>query len=253
MRALPLLILMFVATDALAQYSSGLNLFWNRCHAGGGTASASFACDSSTGPSLDLIASIVIPADIPEFAGAMVTMDIWVSGAALPPWWQTNAGQCRDGAISARFDAAALQETGCPSIWMNSTVQTVFQAIQGLRGPYTLRLAAAAAVPEGEEIALVADGTEWTVARISISRAKSAGADACAGCRTPACLQFEGCVLWRRAGDDYFRVTNGTTYQSQFAFLNAPAPEVSSENVWWPCGIVPAVNRTWGAIKTLYR
>lgn len=85
MRALPLLILMFVATDALAQYGSGLNLFWNRCHAGGGTASASFACDSSTGPSLDLIASIVIPADIPEFAGAMVTMDIWVSGAALPP------------------------------------------------------------------------------------------------------------------------------------------------------------------------
>lgn len=248
-----LAVLLVACTAQAASVQAGLNLSWDDCRAGGGSASTSFACDSSTGPPLTMVASVVIPADMPMFAAASVIIDVYVTGSALPAWWQTSAGQCRDGAITVSFDSSALDATGCPSIWAGTPTLYVFQTQPGLVVPYRMRLNAGAAVPQGAELSWVADGRELAVALIAISRAKSVGEDACAGCLVPACMQYQESKLYQSGDLGDFTIDTGAGFYTNFAFLNATGPYVTIENAWWPCSIVPTRNRTWGAIKTLYR
>ena len=172
---------MLALSASLALAAGGLNLHFNGCTLDGGTSTASFACDVNTG-SEALLASVVLPADMPKFLGTSAIVDVTVDAAALPDWWLTATGQCRANAISMSFDPTVLA-TSCADIWGGVPNLSVFQVQQFLHGANTVRLNGGAAVPAGQEIALVADGTtELNAARVTISHSKTAGVGACAGC-----------------------------------------------------------------------
>lgn len=236
--------LLAVAPCAFAQgQPPGLNLFWDQCYSSGGALSKSFACDLNTGPTLAVVASLVLPVELPRFAAVEITVDVFVAGGALPPWWQTASGQCRANAITVSFDPVVLGDLGCPNIWMDTPNLSVFAIQPGVWAPNTLRLRAGAAVPPGSEIALLADGSELTVARIAISRVKSTGPGACEGCSSMACLFFRQARLEQPAGVGDHWLWNPSA--TPMVWLNTPA--------WGSQCEIPTLNRTWGAIKTLYR
>lgn len=236
-------LMVFAASSASA---AGLSLAWTNCLGSGlGTTGLTFACNSNTGGQA-FIASVAVPANMDMFTASSAIFDITVDAATLPAWWQVTTGQCRANAITVSFDPAILGNfSACPDLWAGSLNLSVFQAQPGLHGPNSLRLNSGAAIPAGQEIAVVADGTELTVCRVNINRTKSAGATGCAGCATGACIVFNEAKVQQPAGLGDYTITNAMAPASNFITWQAGHSQ---------CPLVtPSQNRTWGAVKNLYR
>lgn len=246
--ALLLSLVLVVASAPAPCRASGLNLFWDQCAAAGGTTTKLFACDANAGAGV-LIASVILPADMPMFAATSVVLEFYIADGATPPWWQVAPGQCRANNIRASFDPAFFPESEqCASLW-GGQVPLQVQQIQTNIGynPAHFRLNSGAAVPQGSEIAHVADGTERIAARVLIFHSKTTGADACAGCRTGACIWLSEMRMQQPVGMGDYTVTYPAS--SNWAGHNA----TFSVSTAGPNCTTPALNRTWGAIKTLYR
>lgn len=237
------------APVASAQHgSSGLNLFWDDCHAGGGTTSMSFACDANT-PAASMFVSVYPEASMAQFAAASVKLHFRFAGGGIPPWWQTAAGQCRQDAIQASFHPDDLLDAqACASIWQGHAPLSVYGVYPNRNGPGTMALEAVAAVPSGSELNFVADGREYVVARVTVLSSRTVGEDACAGCLAGACVWLgeirllsptEPTQTILRLADNIVVVHN--------AYLGLVYPDFVE------CFSTPTANRTWGAIKTLYR
>lgn len=232
-------LLAFGASMAFA--AGGISLRYGGCAADGGTSAAVFACDVTTGQEV-LYASVVLPANMPRFLGTSALVDVTVEAPTLPDWWLTAAGQCRANAISMSFDATVLA-TACADIWGGTPNLAVFQLQQGLHGPNTVRLNGGAAVQAGQEIALVADDvTELNVARVVINHSKTTGAGACAGCQAGVCIVLQECYLQQPAGLPLYRLS---TPISNVVTFNNGALDCA--------GATPTQNKTWGAVKGMYR
>lgn len=227
--------------------ASGLNLFWDQCAAAGGQTTKLFACDTNAGAGI-LVASVILPADMPMFAATSVVFDFYLAEGATPPWWQVAPGQCRANSVRASFDPAFFPESEqCAPLWGGQVPLQVQQIQTGIYGAAHFRLNSGAAVPQGYEIPLVADGAEWIAARVVVFHAKTTGASTCTGCRTGACIMLEEMNLQQPPGMGDYRVTyaatsNWAAHNAEF-FISSRGPECTT----------PALNRTWGAIKTLYR
>lgn len=233
------LLLAFGASSAFA--AGGLFLHFGGCTLDGGTSSSSFACDVNTGADV-LMVSVIAPGDMPQFLGTTALVDVFVDAPTLPDWWLTAAGQCRQNAVSVSYDPVFLA-TNCPDVWQGTPNLSVFQAQQYLHGPNMVRLNSGAAVQAGQEVSVVADGvTELNVCRISISHTKSTGAGACAGCSIGACIVLQECYMQQPTGMPLYRLT--TPISNVVSYNNG------SLNC---AGATPTKNRTWGAVKGLYR
>ena len=241
-------LMVFGAAASMAQ--SGLNLNWNSCVADGRVTGATFACNVNTGAAFGAYASIVLPADLTAFAATTAIVDVGFTGSAIPAWWQTGTGQCRAGSVSFSADPNTITNGGaggCLDIWGGSAqVLGVFQPQPSVHGlPNELRLNGGAAIPAGTEIAWAADGSELVVAKFTINRAKTTGAGSCAGCTTGACLTLNECFVQQPNPLPGYRVTNAAAPNSTFVTFQAGAPACPSAT--------PSQNRTWGAVKNLYR
>lgn len=232
-------LLAFSATLALA--AGGLNLHFGGCAADGGATTSTFACGVNTGQEV-LYASVVLPANMPRFLGTTALIDVTVEAPSLPDWWLTASGQCRANSIGMSFDPLTIG-TACDGIWGTTSNLAVFQLQQNLHGPNTFRLNGGAAVQAGQEIALVADGTtELNVCRVVITHAKTTGVDACAGCSSGACIVLQECYLQQPAGQPLYRLT--TPISNVVTFNNGTLDCM---------GATPTQNKTWGAVKGMYR
>jgi hypothetical protein len=229
--------------------ASGLNLSITGsaaladCWAGLASSSATFACNSNTGSAFVCVGSVIPATDVNHFISASVVVDIQVNGATLPPWWQTQSGQCRQSQISLSFDPSGLGAS-CPPIWL--TNPTPIQTVQnGVNGPNRLRVLGIAAVLPADEQVVLADGTEYAVFKLNIGRAKTIGAAPCVGCNTGAAIVLNEIKLGQPAGapggDE--RVTNQADNYCNTMQSGAPVCP----------GATPTHNRTWGAVKSLYR
>ncbi len=230
---------------ASASLASGLIANWNDCATGGVVKDQAFACDRNLG-NVQLYLSAVVPADMPMFAATSAIVDVQVSDAVLPDWWLTNSGQCRANAISMSFDPSVLAGGfNCWNIWHDNPNLSVFAIQQGLHGPNTVRLNGGAAIPAGSEYDVPADGSELIIAKVTINFSKTINTGACAGCTSGACLVFNEAKMQQPAGVGDYTVTNedspGSAYVTwQGGIAECPIP-------------TPAKNRTWGAVKNLYR
>ena len=237
-------LMIFGASESIAA-TGGLNLYWDGC-SDGGLNNKVFACNTNSPTAFMMYASLILPHDMPLFAATTAVIDIRLSGAAIPAWWQTLTNQCSANRITVSYDAVGFA-TNCLDIWQGALNLSVLQVQQGLtgpsHGPNTLRLNSGAAVPAGSELNNAADGSELVVCRVSISRAKTVGTGSCAGCDVGACIVLNECYAQQAPGFGDYHIT--TPAVSNFVTWQSGAPSCPAAT--------PTQSRTWGAVKGLYR
>lgn len=227
-----------LASAAFAQ--SGIILRVGDCAAGSNVQSVVNDCSLNTGNALDLVVSCVVPMQFDNFVAAMSVIDVQTASATLPDWWRMDAGGCRAGAFTVEGDAAV--SPSCPTIWdsFSGMISAGYEQI-GVLGSNNGRFVVATAIPAPGT--LPGDGTtEYGVARIRIQRVHSTGPGACAGC------DVHGQVTLREV--QFQNTTNTGTMHITVPAHEDPANLVVTYDGQYP---TPTANRTWGAIKALYR
>lgn len=236
---LAVMLLALAASSAQAQ--SGLNMAWDECITGAGALDKTFACNTNTGAAFTMHTSVVVPDAMPKFAATSTVIDIHINDPAIPAWWQTLAGQCRANAIGISYDPTN-NTTSCADLWQGNPNLQVSTVQQGVNGANRVRVLGTAAVPAGSELNVPADNAELWVCRVTIARAGTVGA--CnTGCSLGACIVLNE-MFMQQPGLPAYRVTNQAT--SRFVTWNGGGGTDCPTDT-------PAINRTWGAVKGLYR
>ncbi len=218
--------------------ATGINLSWDDCGPAGVSAK-SFACDTNAGTHV-LVGSFedsFTPTGVDSLTGIEAVLYIDVSGDSVPDWWHfKQPGTCRETSLSLLMNFPAM--TACADYWASRTVFSGFGYIATWGLPTRARLALGAAVPYTQAGGIPLD-VEHYAFRLVINNAQTVGPGACYGC-------FRGATITL----DHIKLT--TTAHSTVGDLTLTAP-LSQKTVTWQGGFVPVLNRSWGAIKRLYR
>lgn len=231
------LMLTLVASTACAQ--GGLYLRVGDCAAGSSVQSINNDCSRNDSLAIDLVASCIVPIDFPDFIGAATMIDVWASSPALPDWWRLDAAGCRKGAASVVYSQTIAPS--CQTLWDGFIEFLPLLAVQPfVGGPNRVRLNMGCALRAPTLI--VGDGvTEQAVVRLQIARAKSAGTGSCAGCMTDMTIVLSEINLQPATiAVPWLRITNPAEPNSNFVDYTGS-------------DYTPTRNRTWGAVKALYR
>lgn len=247
--------LMLLGLAAVAHAGSSINLSLDDCSLGSPSRSITNACDSNSGTGFTAVVSLVPPnVTIAKFEGVYAYLTVGADAASPPDWWRLGFGGCRESAVT--MAPSTDVGTSCPSIWGNDPNVTMLIGSTFLwRHNYPVNpasdvyLVLAGILSQDLPLAdrTFNDSQELSVFRISVSRAKSTGAGACTGCAQPACVVL--CNVHLSSPTDgtppdgvwvtYSRTGNSIQYNGAFAYCAG--------------GAAPARNRTWGAVKSLYR
>lgn len=241
MRRTFLLLAALVVAPAIARAQGGVNFYWNDCGMGVPAAAQYFACTTNTGPAYSAFGTVIVPIEVPHFVGLTGSISLCAMGGMAPAWWALQPGGCRENALSVSFDPASNSSQCFDDVWGG---QLPVQAVTAEFTPpaaSSFRLRMSAALPAGSETALAADGSEFYMFRLVVRRDASTGDGSCAGCLQPVVLFLDACRLQQADGS--------------FVTISGPA---ASNWLSWNAGdpttcYVPSSNRTWGAIKSLYR
>jgi hypothetical protein len=212
------------------------------------------ACTSNAGSALVLTGTIVVPAATKKaFVGTVAILAISNGTPLISNWWRldTGGGQCRGyySALSAVLGPTLSTPQCTATIWDNKTPQQTF-AIAQTTYPSQERIYIDGVLAEQDYYDFAGDdATELMDFRLTVSNAASVGTGSCSGCTQGACIVLNEIHL-EGANDlspsDFLRVTTPLNGRNYVAYQpGAPAG----------CGIyaTPARNRTWGALKSLYR
>jgi hypothetical protein len=245
-----------VATSASAYTFGpwGCNLRWDHCYGDGGVQNRNFACDTNSG-SETLVGSFVPAWDIANVSGLEIVMDLASASTSLPAWWELkNAGTCRQLSLGMNLVPVAPTVTACPDWGQGNTAGGIGAYRIGSRGPNSVRMVAAVAVPQSV-LQFLSAGHEYFGFNLTINHAKTVGIGNCAGCTTPVCMVFNSVMMT-------------TPTQSLNRWLTGPANQTDSNFTTWQGGGVPVgpngsapgcpsatptLRQTWGALKSLYR
>ncbi|MFN8589521.1 MAG: hypothetical protein U0704_17145 [Candidatus Eisenbacteria bacterium] len=240
-----LLSAVLLAVSASLASAAGLNLYWTSCGAGG-AANKSFACNSNTATAHKLYGSYVAPAGTTAITGNEMVVDLVSSTASLPAWWSMfTPSSCRPTALSANFIDATGVSGDCIDYWQSQASGGVGAYTAGFGGqPNRARVLIVAAVAPANAVPVDVDA-EYYSFTLSISNTKTVGSGSCAGCTDPVCIVLNEIKLTQPAGVGDFRIQspatrNYVTWQGGVVAGGCPA-------------VVPAQNRTWGQVKSLYR
>ena len=229
----------FMVVASAASAAAGINLSWTACGAAG-VSTKTFACNVNTGAAELMVASYVAPAGTSGITGMEAVIDIQSSTPTMPDWWLfKNAGTCRQTALAAAPNGAACDG----DYWAGQASGGITAYIT----PYAAatnraRLLIIYAVPSNLAAPVDAD-VEYFAFTATVSHAKTVGTGSCAGCTTPMCIVLNEIKLTQGVGIGDYRLqtaasNNILTWQGE-----SPAN----------CLTVPVKNRTWGAVKSLYR
>ncbi len=230
--------------------TAGIHLSWTDCGTFGAQDRA-FACNSNSGTNI-LTCSFFVPGAFDTLTGAAGVIDLITDQSTLPSWWNLQAGGCRVGSppnLSANFNFTAA--TNCTDPWggvaAGGIACKVMDGVQ-ITDPRRCRFDWVCAIYPG----LVGpDSTlEYYAANVAFNNKATVGTGSCAGCNFPACIRFNSIQL--------SRPVHGQQNQDEF-FFSTPIATGGSQQVTWQggagvdCSLVPARNKTWGQIKSLYR
>lgn len=215
----------------------GVNLYWGGCTGDGGAILETFACNSNLGDHT-LYASFVPDKDLPDLIALEAVVDLCTMSDPFPDWWQLGPQACRGSALSASADFTVDPAISCTDPWGGSA-STLF-SYHADSAPWN-RARITVMVVLLTPTSVVA-GTEYYGFKVQISNAKTVGADACGGCSTQACIVLN-------------QVNLVTADQQAHALF---MPEMNYTAAWQAMRLfcpypVPVQNRTWGAVKGLYR
>ncbi|HKQ58535.1 MAG TPA: hypothetical protein VJY35_11765 [Candidatus Eisenbacteria bacterium] len=238
-----LLVGLLLTLAALPASAGGINMAWNDCGSAGST-NKSFACDSNTG-NHDIFLSFDPGFFIAQLVGGNPFIDIEAAGTNLPDWWQfKNTFGCR----TLGMTAPSITPASCFDTWKGQDAPAVVGYLVTFNTPSMpanrARLIGSVAIPRSAAVQSTA-GTEYHLMALRINNSKTLGTGACSGCATQVCLSFPLLSLSEAPATTYYLDTplyNGyITWQDGGATGNGCA------------GATPAVNRTWGQLKSIYR
>lgn len=238
--ALTLLLLAF-ADHAAAEPRATLR--WNDCGDAGQTA-RSIACNTNEGAS-ELVVSFMPPAWLEQLTGFSSAIEIVPYADELPSWWKVFVPtSCRPDVLSLILAPDASTSPVCVQPWPavpgGSITSYSYQGVHPNWWGNNARVTLAAGVPTSW-VGPVSPDSEYFAYRLRIGHARTSGADACDGCAMAACLELRSLSLWQPAGVGDVELAEGwrtVGWQGTRHF---------------PSCYTPTHNRTWGAIKSLYR
>ena len=225
-----------VALTASSAMAGGVNLSWTDCGAAG-TQDRAFACGANTGSNV-LVVSYDPNVVMANMVGNDIRVDLQSADATtLNNWWQMfNAGTCRATSVSTNvvFSAAT-----CADFWAAGGAGGI--GSYNITGNKASLLMFWAVTGPGQ----VDPGTEYYSINISINNQKTVGTGACTGCATGVCLVANVVQL---DGDTNNLQKIENPRDRNWVTWNGGGGVVGG------CpGTVPALNRTWGQVKSLYR
>jgi hypothetical protein len=236
-----------------------LYLRWDNCYGDGGTYNKAFACDTNAGEDL-LVGSFRLDQTTDNVTGLALQVSIRTIEPALPSWWQCQTGGCRAGSVSVNF-APPAASAACAGPLADNLTTNAFAYVYF--GPGYSQLKILRQMLAGSPGFTIPGGQEVFAFRVRIGHARTAGAPDCPGCLTPACLALSWVQLDRPPGFGHLTVYgsetpgNGSNVTWQ---PGAVAKTVTIFSTGQPIGadvdcqsVTPALPRTWGTIKALYR
>lgn len=217
-----------------------LTLGWLDCRPAGGTSNQIFGCGSNTFEMM-LHPAFELATAVDSVFQLEMVIDIQHANDPLPPWWRLDPNQCR----ADQAFADAVFASGCTDPWSGAGVAAVQGYLAGPPGRLAsqARLLVAATVPSSNPVSLGA-GIIYSAPRVRI---RTGNSTSCAGCLGSACLVLNSVQLNRLPGASPEAIT-----------LTVPTGETANWVAWQggagaDCAAVPVRNRTWGAVKSLYR
>ena len=236
-----------LALSASVASAAGINFGWNDCGGLPASANKNFACTSNTLTGGTLIGSFIPPAGTTAITGEEIVIDLQSASAVLPAWWQfKNAGTCRQTAFTTNADFTG-GPASCGDYWAGQAAGG-FSAFNPNIVPgqtNRARVLMVFAVPPALA-GPVDDLVEYGAFRFNVLGAKTVGTGACAGCLDPVCIVLNEIKLTQPVGVGNYRLQNAA--ERNYATWQGGAIGVGG------CpAVVPAQNRTWGSVKSLYR
>jgi hypothetical protein len=234
-----------LAPPALA---SGVNLNWNDCIAGGISTNKAFACNGDTGAHV-MFGSYVPLAYIDSVCGAEIVLDLQSMGSPLPLWWNFQSGGCRAGSLTRGFDFTG-GPFNCLDHWNGNVAFSALSYAPGFSGPNTARIVMFVALSSptctGPYDTGVEPGSEYYAFKLTLNHAKTVGDGSCAGCLDPVCVVLNEIKLEEGHSPVSHSLVNPDTQNHVTWQGGAISPPGCP-------GSTPVLNRTWGAVKSLYR
>ena len=210
-------------------------LSWDAC--GGGVPNKQFACNSNTGGARVVVSALRTELERVVTVGFDCHLEVVAASAYLPTWWQMGPGQCRAGSLSASA-LAFPEDAACFDAWAGvmSTVTDVSN------------------VPGEPRILLWIGGTDHTmtssmgpsletfVVAVNVSYERSIGAGSCEGCLTTSCIVLRS-----------FTVHDLDVPPEKHIPLLDGRDMLAWQTTREDCIATSVRQKTWGAIKSLYR
>ena len=242
----PLFTVLFLALLApRVQAADGLYLTWGDCALqGAGQTVQGFSCDTDVGLHT-LICGLTVAAPIDSVLGIEVVVDVQHSAPTLPDWWALGGSDCRAGSLRADTDFGTLNT--CINVWQTAIAGGLLTYTPGMPrgGSNQARIVLGFSVPSNQPRAL--DATDmYYAARIVLDNAATS---TCNGCSGAACLVLNGILIHRPPRPEGTPTTDVLVTAPGFGGANWAGWQTSTAN----CQAVPVRNRTWGAVKALYR
>ncbi len=230
------------ASSALAQ-SGRAYLAWDDCSAAGVSA-RSFACNSNAGSE-----SIVMSFRPANATDSIHQLDAWLAigdenFSVMPAWWSLLNTGCRPMSLRASVDFTSSSGT-CADPWYGTGFASLSLTQFAIFDNQLRRLVVHATVGIPFAAAAPLDpGTEYYGVRFTLNHAKTVGSGACSGCEQPMCLSLYSYC--------------STTANPEAPVSRNLSPEPGYTGIVWNGGqrcsrLTPTSNRTWGALKSLYR
>ena len=245
--------LVWVAVTAPAAHAAGINLTWSTgtvgCWPEKQISLMTWACNNETDGPWTFVASFRMDAAKPDFRGISVFLDGGSASALLPDWWEFyNQGACRATSLTVSADFSAAMKTTCQDPYGDPTTTSIewWTAFfpppvpQNVPSPREFWLKATFLLPATKSLPA---SSEWYAFRATIDAAHTTATNpVCGGCFVPACMSLKELRVLGAANNDYV--------------LTKPW---SNDCICWQafdpilCFATPALNHTWGQLKSLYR
>lgn len=221
-----------------------LGLTWNECAPGSGLALRTNACTNALVP-LSLLPTFTLDAPVDSVAFLELVVDVIAEDPVLPDWWRLEPGGCNAGAMTGTGDYTGLGACTDPWNGGGTALVQVWSPGEPRGGANMARMIVTSSVLPANFASLQA-GVEYYAAHLRLSLARGSGVGSCAGCLRGACLVLNSVQLGRLPGASPALVTVVPT--------SGGTPGIATwQNGHAECAAVPVRNRTWGAIKSLYR
>jgi hypothetical protein len=231
-----------IALPAIA-LGDEIHMAWNACELEGGTNVEKFACDTDAGNHV-IVTSFTLNQAFSGFLAldATVTVGTLGTNSTLPDWWRTAPGYCREGAIGVSLDFLDSPQTACFDPWFGQgyTTPVVMDVITTPdlppHGSSTYgRIRFSGYILTGATD-LSAD-TEYLAFKLRVSNTGTTGPGACDECCDPAALYVQELRL---ASESDIRPLYQQNYPIQWQTPTG-------------CRPVPALAKTWGQVRGMYR